>query len=124
MSDKIKNIRWNGEMAYGRKVYVRVGKAFRPTWWCADMEGTRRKAVEVVYEDRTFYLDNEDGSGWSKVTVGLGSPQFGHLSLPDDSRVVGCDHWFRTEKCVFFPAIKKADGIHYEEQKYDQRPAH
>lgn len=99
------NVRWNGEPAYGRKVYVRVGSVGKPTYWYAGMEGTRRKAVEVEYEGQTFFLDNEDGQGWHKVTAGLGSPQAGHLSLPNDSRVVGCDHWFISDECVFCDAF-------------------
>lgn len=61
---------------------VVVGKAPQPTWWCAGLEGTVREAVEVTQDGYTFYLDNEDGSGWLKVTYGLGSPQWGHSSLP------------------------------------------
>lgn len=40
-----------------------------------------RKAVEVSYHGAKFYLDNEDGSGWAKVTKGHGSPRWGHSSL-------------------------------------------
>lgn len=80
-------IMWNGEKARGRRVMVRVGHAER-TWWCAYLEGTERVAVEVTYGDQVFFLDNEDGSGWAKVTGGGGSPRVGHKSLPDDSVVV------------------------------------
>lgn len=73
---------WNGEPAECRRVRVVVGKSERPTWWCADLEGTTRNAVEVKYAGQTFYLDNADGNGWAKVTVGRGSPGYGHASLP------------------------------------------
>lgn len=89
------NARWNGESAWARKVVVIIGTSIRPTWWCADLKGQRRNAVEVIYEGQKFYLDDEGngdnlqpGCGWRKVTVGLGSPNYGHNSLPDDSEVV------------------------------------
>lgn len=79
---------WNGEPTPARIVRVIVGKSLRPTWWCADLEGQEREAVEVNYHGDVFYLDNEDGSGWNKVTHGGGSPQWGHRELPDDSKPV------------------------------------
>lgn len=79
---------WNGEPADCRRVVVRVGTVERPTWWCAGMEGTERNAVEVNYCGQTFYLDNENGSAWLKVTLGGGGPEWGHSSLPDDSEVI------------------------------------
>ena len=82
---------WNGEQCQARKCSVIVGAVERPTWWCAGMEGTTRKAVRVDYGDQHFYLDDEDGGGWMKVTVGKGSPQWGHKSLPQDSKEVTPD---------------------------------
>jgi len=79
---------WNGEPACCTRVVVRVGTVEKPTWWCAGMEGTERKAVEVVYGGQTFYLDDENGSAWGKVTGGMGGPEWGHKSLPDDSEVI------------------------------------
>lgn len=78
---------WNGEPCEARRVRVVVGKSQLPTWWCAKLEGTERAAVEVTYYGEKFYLDNENGSGWLKVTKGRGSPHLGHSSLPVD-RVV------------------------------------
>ena len=73
---------WNGEPCKAIQVKVVVGKADRPTWWFAGLEGTVRKAVKVDCDsDSPFYLDNEDGSGWVKVTEGYGSPSYGHKSL-------------------------------------------
>jgi len=82
---------WNGEPCEARKVNVVVGASPRPTWWCASLEGQTRAAVEVIYAGQApFYLDNEDGSGWRKVTDGRGSPHWAHASLPVAS-VVGED---------------------------------
>lgn len=73
---------WNGEPTPARKVRVIVGPSPKPTWWCAELAGQERAAVEVSYFGDRFYLDDEDGSGWAKVTQGRGSPQYGHSSLP------------------------------------------
>lgn len=73
---------WNGLPAKARKVRVVVGPSPRPTWWCAGLAGTEREAVEVHGDGEVFYLDNEDGSGWAKVTQGRGSPIWGHSELP------------------------------------------
>lgn len=75
---------WNGEPAPARRVTVVVGPSQRPTWWCAELAGTTRAAVEVTYGGDVFYLDDEDGSGWHKVTEGHGSPRVSHSSLPVD----------------------------------------
>jgi hypothetical protein len=80
---------WNGQPTPCRRVTVIVGQPGQPTWWCAGLVGQRRAAVEVRYGAETFFLDNEDGSGWAKVTNGHGSPMYGHRGLPDDSVVVG-----------------------------------
>lgn len=78
---------WNYEPTPARIVRVIVGKSERPTWWCAELEGTEREAVEVNYHGNKFYLDNEDGQGWAKVTQGRGGPDWGHSSLPVASLV-------------------------------------
>lgn len=79
---------WNFEPTPCRIVRVIVGPSPRSTWWCADLAGTEREAVEVNYHGDVFYLDNEEGpnwpagTGWSKVTVGRGGPHHAHGSLP------------------------------------------
>lgn len=72
---------WNGEPCQAKIVRVIVGKAPRPTWWCAPYEGQEREAVRIDYDGQTFYIDNEGGWGWDKVKTG-GSPLVGHKSLP------------------------------------------
>ncbi|HEY1116944.1 MAG TPA: hypothetical protein VGE43_04520 [Acidimicrobiales bacterium] len=80
---------WNGQPTPARKVRVRVGPAERETHWHHGLEGTERSAVVVTYAGERFFLDDEDGSGWRKVTEGHGGPRWPHRSLPDDSTVVG-----------------------------------
>lgn len=78
---------WNGEPTPCTKVRVLVGKSSRPTWWCAAYAGTERDAVRVEYVTGTFYLDNEDGGAWLKVTEGLGSPRWRHRDVPVEREV-------------------------------------
>lgn len=74
---------WNGEPCRARRVVVRVGAAPVPSWWCAALIGEERQAVEVRYGPAgPFFLDDEDGSGWWKVTAGHGSPRWSSRSLP------------------------------------------
>ena len=81
--NKVDETFWNGEPCKARIVVVIVGKSLRETWWCAKLEGQKRQAVEVNYRgEAPFYLDNENGQGWVKVTEGRGSPQWGHSSIP------------------------------------------
>ena len=83
LGDGIPNAKWNGEPVFARHVRVIVGPAGKPTYWHAGLEGTERRAIEVWYGDQDpFYLDNEDDSGFEKVTYGCGSPTWGHKSLP------------------------------------------
>lgn len=79
---------WNGMPTAARRVRVRVGTSMLPTWWCAELKGTERRAVEVTYGSDRFLLDDETGQGWAKVTLGRGSPEYGHRSLPDDSEIL------------------------------------
>lgn len=73
---------WNGERTPAVRVRVVVADAPDvPEYWARDFVGTEREAVRVVYGDQTFYLDNEAGAGWAKVTSGGGSPRCGHRSL-------------------------------------------
>ena len=81
---------WNGEKCRARKVRVIVGTPRLATFWYADLVGTERSAVEVSYGKEVFLIDDEDGSGWRKVTSGMGSPRFGHKSL--SGKVVGATH--------------------------------
>lgn len=89
---------WNGEPCEALRVRVIVGDTGRyPRYWARELVGQEREAVQVFYFDKPFYLDNEDGSGWRKVTEGHGSPAWSHLSLEAERvihlarcRVCGC----------------------------------
>ena len=88
---------WNGNPASIRKVTVVLGETPHPSYALQARIGERVAAVEVrphvtkrtgnrllgrreeVPGDDVFYLFDEDGSGYFKVTEGRGSP--GHRSI-------------------------------------------
>lgn len=83
---------WNGEPCDARRVLVIVGNTGRfSTPWFIDYVGQERHAVEVTYGRETFYLDDEGGHGWRKVTEGRGSPRWSHGSL-EVERIVQVHH--------------------------------
>jgi hypothetical protein len=72
---------WNYKPCEARIVRVIVADAPGcPLYWAREFVGQEREAVEVISDGHTFYLDNEDGSGWRKVMHG-GGPDMGHYSL-------------------------------------------
>jgi hypothetical protein len=73
---------WNGEECFAECCRVTVGASPAKLSWCADLEGTKRDAVRVVYRDQEFYIDNKYNSGWLKVTEGKGSPLWYYRLIP------------------------------------------
>lgn len=75
---------WNGELAPCRKVLALIADdpSF-PHYWAREegLVGQEIPAVEVSYAGHVFYLDDRTGSAWRKVTIGKGSPQYGHASI-------------------------------------------
>lgn len=72
---------WNGQPCTATRVTAVVADSGQfPGYWARDLVGTVRKAVRVEYGGETFYLDDEDSSGWHKVTHG-GGPGSAHRSL-------------------------------------------
>lgn len=64
-----------------RKVFAVVADAPQfAAYWARDCIGAERKAVEIAYEGRVFYIDDERGQGWDKVMRG-GLPRMGHKNL-------------------------------------------
>lgn len=75
---------WNGEPAVARKVQLQVGMppaGLHPQYWAAGLVGMIVDAVRVEYGGTVFYLEDEDGDGWRKVTVGRGGPRWPSASL-------------------------------------------
>jgi hypothetical protein len=63
-------------------VVIKVGEAEKPTYWYAHIVGTEIRAVEVTVDSEVFYIADEDGNGWHKISVESGGPHWGHKSLP------------------------------------------
>ncbi|MFI8535391.1 hypothetical protein ACIGMX_34740 [Streptomyces aquilus] len=77
--------RWNGEPCHARRITAIVADAPEfPAYWARHLVGTRRPIVEVTYADSTFYLDDEDGTAWRKVTIHHGSPSRSHSNISID----------------------------------------
>jgi hypothetical protein len=55
-------------MCITKKCIIQVGDNNRPNYWAKRLVGAARKAIEVFTPKGTTYIDNEDGSGWLKVT--------------------------------------------------------
>lgn len=72
--------KWNGEPCAARQITAIVADAAFPLYWARPFVGRRRNIVEVTYGGETFYLDDEAGEGWHKVTHG-GSPWHSHSNI-------------------------------------------
>jgi hypothetical protein len=74
---------WNNAPCKAVPVFVEVGQDMTDPRhaWAITLAGTIRWAVRIDYFGRTFYIDNDDGSGWYKVTHG-GGKQWPHRRLP------------------------------------------
>jgi hypothetical protein len=85
---------WNGEPAVAVRVRVIVGESPMESWWCADLAGTERDAVRITYPRGTepFYIDDEGGIGWAKVTAGRGAPTVFNRGLPVAREVTAPDY--------------------------------
>lgn len=94
--------RWNGEPCTARRITAIVAdnSAF-PLYWARHLVGSRRNVVEVVYGDQRFYLDDEAGEGWNKVTHG-GGPHWAHNNItidPDSIQPRGAGHADPDQPC-------------------------
>lgn len=80
---------WNGLPTAAERGTAVVAPAPEfPQYWAAreGIVGDRIPVVRVDLDGVNYgggidYLDDRDGSGWAKVTRGMGSPRYGHRSL-------------------------------------------
>ena len=73
--------RWNGEPCEARRVVIKVGECPFPQGWYRHLVGSELRAVEIKYGSETFYIADEDGNGWHKVTKERGGPHWWHKSV-------------------------------------------
>jgi hypothetical protein len=52
--------KWSGEICEARACKITVGVA-PDDWWCKDLVGQERRAIEVNVQGQTVYVDNQDG---------------------------------------------------------------
>lgn len=77
---------WNGIPTEAtRGTAIVSGNPDIPKYW-ARIEGILGQRISVVCVEvrgsvGVIYLDNRDGSGWTKVTQGHGSPGWGHKNV-------------------------------------------
>jgi hypothetical protein len=70
---------WDYRPCEARKCFAVVAdNKMYPNYWARRHIGKVRQVVEVDTPDGKIYLDNEDGSGWMKVTS---SPCAGYREL-------------------------------------------
>jgi len=75
---------WNGEPAAAeRGTGVMLDSPEFPRFWGREegLVGQRVPVVKVNYGKQEFYLYNDNGLGWRKVTTGKGLPMYGHQNL-------------------------------------------
>lgn len=74
-----KRPRWNGDFCTARRVQFMTG-------------GRLRKAVEISGANQAgpqpFYIADDHGEGWAKVTTGRGMWTYGHTGLWPEGEVV------------------------------------
>lgn len=72
---------WNGEPTRAVAGTAEVADTSFPKYWARELVGQRIPVVQLDYFSEPMYLDDQDGSGWRKVTEGRGSPRLGHRNL-------------------------------------------
>jgi hypothetical protein len=73
---------WNGLPAEITPVTYEIGPHTidAALWWSKRLEGKRRQGLKVEQDGNIFFIDNEYGDGYYKVTTGKGMPEYGHKS--------------------------------------------
>lgn len=75
---------WNFEPCLAEKVTITVAAMPEfPGYWAEEqgLVGTRHPAIRVNYKESIFFLDDEFGKGWRKVTEEQGSPLAAHSEI-------------------------------------------
>lgn len=76
---RIRGAKWSGYPVEARLVKVLVGDT---SWkWCVPYIGTTRRAIEVILQAGTIYIDNEDGRALTVFVRGQ-APLPGFRLLP------------------------------------------
>lgn len=63
--------RWAQIPCEARACKVIIGAAPQEGYWCAALVGQERKAIEIKFDGRLIYLDNEDGRALNIMLSGM-----------------------------------------------------
>lgn len=79
---------WQGEPATFTACIVRlIESPENPLWWQNAFAGMDVQALEITQGKETWKIANHDGTGYYKVTQGMGGPRCGHASFADHELV-------------------------------------
>lgn len=59
----------------------------------AEVDGKSLRVVRVFYNGKSMDLDNSTGQAWAKVTIGHGSPRYGHRNVEVSPGSLVPDDW-------------------------------
>lgn len=111
---------WNGEptATFTACIIKPKENKERPMHWYNPFAGQEMQAIEFTQDGQTCVIYNQDGTGYHKVTIGLGSPRCGHKSfdagyeivryIPEHEMIKAIDHDLikREEKAIADYQIK------------------
>lgn len=80
---------WNGEPASFTVISYEVLRNENKNHWQNMFVGEKRQGVLITQYDQSWLIDNQHGDGYCKVTIGMGSPRYGHKSVVEHN-VLGC----------------------------------
>ena len=79
---QIDTAQWNGKPCQARTVLIELADCPQyQNYWARAIVGQERNAVEVTVGDHVFYMDNQDGTGYAKITAGCGMWIFPHREV-------------------------------------------
>jgi hypothetical protein len=79
---------WNEEpITYKVYSYTVTKVENKPHHWQNMVIGMKRQALLVDYHCARFYLDNQHGDAYLKLTVGRGTPMYSHLSVENPAEL-------------------------------------
>lgn len=76
-----------GQVTFVGMTYEVVPSADIPLDWKHTHEHTRRQGLEIRADGKRFYIDNQHGDGYYKLTTGGGSPRCGHKSIDNPYKI-------------------------------------
>lgn len=76
---------WNGEPCIFYPIEYTVKESNVISHWFNRFVGQKRQGLKVEYDGGNFFIDNQHGDGYYKLTKGKGSVKCGHKSINFES---------------------------------------